>query len=76
MFWGNVLAMIIYFAQTRFGILHLDPETYYTDTVPMLLNGWVFVALNVATLLASLLVLIAPTVLITKIYPAASMRYE
>jgi lipoprotein-releasing system permease protein len=62
--------------QQHFGIVTLDPETYYVKEAPMELNLPVIVALNVATLLISVFVLIAPSYLISFIHPAKSMRYE
>lgn len=76
MLWGNVVAMGIYFLQTRLGIFKLDPETYYTATVPMSINGWVLLLINAGALIASVLMLIGPSFFISKINPATSMRYE
>jgi lipoprotein-releasing system permease protein len=37
---------------------------------------WVVLALNAATLIVAVLMMIGPSYLITKINPATSMRYE
>ena len=71
MLWGNVIGLAFYFIQKWFGLFRLDPETYYMDTVPVSFNIWIFLLLNVGTLLAS-----GPSYLITRIHPANSMRYE
>lgn len=76
MLWGNVAGLAFYFAQKWFGLFRLDPETYYMDTVPVSFNIWIFLLLNVGTLLASVLMLLGPSYLITRIRPANSMRYE
>lgn len=76
MFWGNVIGLLFYFLQSCFGIIKLDPATYYVDTVPLSLTIWFFLLLNVGTLIASVLMLIGPSFLITRINPATSMRYE
>lgn len=76
MLWGNLLGLAFYLAQSCFGIFKLDPETYYMDTVPVSFNLWQFLLLNVGTLLASLLMLLGPSYLITRINPATSIRYE
>ena len=54
----------------------LDPATYYVDTVPVSFNVLLFILINLGTLCASVLMLIGPSFLITKINPASSMRYE
>ena len=76
MLWGNVIGMGFYCLQHHTGIFKLDPETYYMDTVPVSFNIWVFLLLNAGTLLASVLMLLGPSYLITRIRPANSMRYE
>ena len=76
MLWGNVIGMSFYFIQKWFGLFRLDPETYYMDTVPVSFNLWIFLLLNAGTLLASVLMLLGPSYLITRIHPANSMRYE
>ena len=76
MLWGNVIGLAFYFLQKWFGIFKLDPETYYMDTVPVSFNILLFLLLNIGTLLASVLMLLGPSFLITRIHPANSMRYE
>lgn len=76
MLWGNVIGLAFCILQSQFGILKLDPETYYVDTVPVSFNILLFLLINIGTLLASVLMLIGPSYLITKINPANSMRYE
>lgn len=76
MMWGNAIGLAFYFLQKWFGLFKLDPETYYMDTVPVSFNILLFLLLNIGTLLASVLMLVAPSYLITRIQPASSMRYE
>ena len=76
MLWGNLLGAGLYFVQIHFGIFKLKPETYFVDTVPMSLNIWIYLLLNIGTLMVSVLMLIGPSYLITRIEPADSMRYE
>lgn len=76
MVWGNVIGLSFCFLQSQFGLFTLDPETYYVDTVPVSFNLFLFLLINVGTLLAAVLMLLGPSYLITKINPASSMRYE
>lgn len=73
---GNVLSLGILALQQAFGIIKLDAQTYYVSTVPVEINALYIVALNVATLLISVFMLVAPSYLISHIHPAKSMRYE
>lgn len=73
---GNTIALGMALLQQWTGIIKLDPATYYVSTVPVEINIPLLIILNVATLLISLFVLIAPSYLISHIHPAKSMRYE
>ena len=73
---GDAITLAIIVLQKTTGIVKLDPVTYYVDTVPVEINWLFIVALNIATLLIALFVLIAPSYLISHIHPAKSMRYE
>lgn len=73
---GNAIALVMALLQQWTGIIKLDPATYYVSTVPVEINIPLLIILNVATLLISLFVLIAPSYLISHIHPAKSMRYE
>jgi lipoprotein-releasing system permease protein len=76
MLWGNIIGLLLYFVQSQFKIFALDPESYYVDSIPMSFNVWTFLLLNAGTLLASVIMLILPSFLVSRINPATSMRYE
>ena len=76
MFIGNLIGIGLIALQHYTGLVKLNPATYYVNTVPVEFNLPVWLLLNVATLLVSVFVLIAPSYLVSKINPAASMRYE
>lgn len=76
MLYGNILGLGIIFLQQQFGLIKLDAQTYYVSTVPVEFPVMLFVLINVATLIVSILVLIVPSLLISHIHPAKSMRYE
>ena len=73
---GDIIGIGIVLLQQKFGLITLDPATYYVKEAPMELNLPIIVALNIVTLLISVFVLIAPSYLISFIHPAKSMRYE
>lgn len=76
MLWGNIAGLLLCAIQYFTGILPLDPEAYYISTVPILFNWPLIILLNAGTLLASILMMIGPSYLITKILPATIIRYE
>ena len=73
---GNLLGIGLCLLQRYVGIVKLDAETYYVDTVPIEINIPIIILINIATLLISIAVLIAPSYLISHIQPAKSMKYE
>lgn len=76
MIWGNAIGLLFCVLQSQFHIFKLDPESYYVDSVPVSFNIGLFLLINMGTLFASVLMLLGPSYLITKINPASSMRYE
>ena len=76
MFWGDVIGLGLCAVQKYTGLISLDPQNYYLDTVPISFN-WVFiVVVNVVMFLLSALVLIVPSSLISRIHPTKAMRFE
>ncbi len=73
---GNIIGFGLVLLQKLTGIVSLDPSTYYVKTVPVEINLPLIILLNVATLLISVFVLIAPSFLVSRVHPAKSMRYE
>ena len=76
MLWGNLIGLAFVVIQSQFRLFKLDPATYYVDSVPVEFNVWWWVLLNVCTMLVSVLMLVGPSYLITRIHPAKSIRFE
>lgn len=76
MLWGNFIGLLLCAIQFYTHVIPLDPESYYVATVPITFNWLFIIMLNVGTLLASILMMIGPSYLITKINPAKIIRYE
>ena len=73
---GDILGIGLAIVQQQFGVVHLDPATYYIDAVPIQFSWPMIIVLNVATLLITVLVLIVPSFLVSRIQPARVMRFE
>jgi len=73
---GNVLALALVYIQQHWQVIHLNPTVYYVDAVPVYINWWYYLIINLATLLICLLALIIPSYLISNIHPAKSIRFE
>ena len=76
MLWGNVVGLGLCAVQKFTGLIPLDPANYYLDRVPIEFN-WLFIlAVNVVMFVLSVLILIVPSHLISRIYPTKAMRFE
>ena len=76
MFWGNLIGLSLCLFQSNFHWLKLDPGIYYLDSVPIELNWFFVILINAGSLVFSLLMMFAPSYLITNIAPAKSIRFE
>jgi lipoprotein-releasing system permease protein len=74
--WGNIIALSILFIQYHFQIISLDPETYYMETVPISFDVLSFLLLNIGTLIVCFVMMILPTIIITKISAVKAIRFE
>jgi lipoprotein-releasing system permease protein len=73
---GNLLGLAVCFLQWKFQIVKLNPHDYYMSYVPI---GWhwdIVLLLNLLTLSVVTLVLIVPTMVITRINPIKSIRFD
>ncbi len=76
MLWGNVIGLSLCALQYFTHIIPLDPEAYYVSYVPVVFNWTYLILLNVGAFVASILMMIAPSYLISKISPSKIIRYE
>ena len=76
MIWGNAIGLSICVIQYFFHPVKLDPATYYVDFVPVEFNWGIYLLLNICTLIVSVLMLVGPSYLISRIHPAKSIRFE
>lgn len=74
--WGNLIGLGILFIQKYFGVITLNPETYYVKEAPVFIGLWHIALLNIGVLVLCLLMMIIPSVIVTKISPAKSIRFE
>lgn len=75
-FWGNVLGLGLCAVQYFTHLLPLEAATYYVNYVPIAFPwGW-WLLLNVGTIAVSLLIMLAPSAIVTRISPARVMHFE
>jgi len=73
---GTFVGVGLCLLQQYFGIIKLDEKNYYLSVAPIEINVWVIVMLNIATLILTLLFLVLPTYIVTKISPIKALRFD
>lgn len=76
LFWGNLIGIGLCLIQYQFGIIKLDQASYYLSEVPINLNLLIISSLNIGTLLLTILMLIIPSYLISRISPVKTIRFN
>ncbi len=76
MLYGNVLVLGLLAIQHFTGVVHLDADVYYVDSVPVLFCWGYFLLVNLFTLVSCILALLLPSYIISSIHPARSIRFE
>jgi len=73
---GNILGLGIALLQKHFNFIKLDEANYYLDTAPIEINWMALILLNVGTFVVTLITLVLPTMLITRITPVKALRFD
>lgn len=73
---GNVLALFLMALQKWTALVTLDPASYYISYVPVHFPWTSILIVNIVTFLVCVLSLVVPTLVISHISPAKSIRFE
>jgi lipoprotein-releasing system permease protein len=76
MLWGNVFGIALCLLQYYFKLVKLDSETYYVDYVAIEINWYYFLLLNIGTFITCALMLLLPTLIITKLTPIKTLKFD
>lgn len=76
MLWGNVIGLALVYAQKYFHFVQLDPVVYYVPYAPVEVNWLWIVLLNIATLVVTMLALIVPSFLVSRVQPAKAIQFD
>jgi len=74
--WGNIIGLTLLFIQKYFGLITLNPETYYVKQAPVYLDFKYVIYINLGTLLLCLVMLIVPSVIVSKISPVKAIKFD
>ena len=76
LFFGNLLGIGLGLLQKHFGLIKLDPGTYYMSVAPINIDLWLIFLLNIATLLLVLFFMTIPVIVISRIMPVKAIRFD
>jgi len=76
MLWGNVIGLGLALIQYLTHWIPLDPVSYYVNYVPIAFPWMALVGLNIGTLVLSVIILLAPSAIVTRISPARVMHFD
>jgi lipoprotein-releasing system permease protein len=73
---GNVVGVGLSLVEKYFHVIKLQQDSYYLSYAPVDINwGWI-IALNIGTIVITLILLTLPSVLVSKISPVKAIRFE
>lgn len=74
--WGNIVALGIAVIQHYFKIIPLNARDYYMSYVPIAWHWDIIIILNVVTILIVTVIMMVPTIIISRIQPIKSIRFD
>ncbi len=74
--WGNVIGIGLCLLQFYSGIFKLDEANYYLSTVPINLNALHIVIINIGTFIVTIGMLLIPSMVISRISPDKTIKFE
>lgn len=75
-FWGNIVGLGFCWLQKKFGFIQLSEADYYLATAPIKIPAVEVLGLNVLCVLITMLFLVLPTYLVSKIRPVDTLRFN
>lgn len=73
---GNAIGLGLYFFQATTQYIKLDEASYYVSYVPVAISFWEIILLNIGVLVVSLLVLLIPSYLISRVSPVKAIQFR
>jgi lipoprotein-releasing system permease protein len=76
LFWGNLVGIVLCLVQQHFGIITLPEESYYVKVVPINLEPSFVMLLNAGTLFFCFLMMLMPSMVVSRIQPLKAIRFN
>lgn len=76
MIWGNIVGIGLALIQKYSGIIKLDQSGYFISHVPINLDLWWIIGFNIGAFILIITLLTIPTMIVSKIKPDSTIRYQ
>ncbi|MEY3240164.1 MAG: hypothetical protein RIR11_1602 [Bacteroidota bacterium] len=76
MFWGNLIGIGLCLLQQKFRFLRLNEADYYLSYAPVKFEWFTLLSINIGTLLITILFLLIPSFVVSKISPVKAIRFR
>lgn len=76
LFWGNLIGLTICWLQYQFEFIKLSEADYYLSVAPVEFRVWTILALNALAICVTLVFLIIPSYLVTRIHPVRAIKFK
>ncbi len=73
---GNLFGLALCLIQQQFGVIKLDEASYYLSTVPIHLDIWHILLLNIGTFIITIAMLVVPSMVISRISPEKTIKFD
>ena len=73
---GNLIALVVCMIQKHFELIRLDKASYFIDHVPIALHFWPWLLVNAASMVCIWLMLQLPALVMARIEPAKTIRFN
>ena len=73
---GNIIGLVLCYLQYEYQILKLDATVYYLSEVPIELSMTNVIAINIITFIVCMLSLLIPSMVISRVSPSKSIKFN
>ncbi len=76
LFWGNLIGLTLCYIQKIWKPIKLNSDVYYVDFVAIDINWQLIALLNIGTFLTCFFMLLIPTIIISKLTPIKTLKFD
>ena len=73
---GNLIGLLILYIQHKYKIISLDPKIYYVESVPVYIEIYQIIGLNIIVLFLCIISIFAPSLLVSNVNPKDSIKFN